>query len=144
MYIAIIADDNKKELMAQFCIAYCGILSRHNLCATHITGKYISESTGLDIETFLSGSSGGTDQIASRVSYNEIDLVFYFRSTNPDDEMFEGEKNLLRLCDVHNVPVATNIATAEALVIALDNGALDWRNLVNPISDYNKNKKRHV
>ena len=144
MYIAIIADDNKKELMAQFCIAYCGILSRHNLCATHITGKYISESTGLDIETFLSGSGGGTDQIASRVSYNEIDLVFYFRSTNPDDEMFEGEKNLLRLCDVHNVPVATNIATAEALVIALDNGTLDWRNLVNPISEYNKNKKRHI
>ncbi len=140
MYIAIIADDNKKELMTQFCIAYCGILSRHHLCATHITGKYISDATGLEIETFLAGSSGGTDQIASRVSYNEIDLVFYFRSTNPADMVYEGEENLLRLCDVHNVPLATNIATAEALVIALENGMLNWRELVNPRSDYNMRK----
>ena len=113
MYIAIIADDNKKELMAQFCIAYCGILSRHSLCATHITGKYISEATGLEIETFLAGSAGGTDQIASLISYNEIDLVFYFRSTDGEDPGYEGEKNLLRLCDVYTVPLATNIATAE-------------------------------
>ena len=141
MYIAIIADDNKKELMAQFCIAYCGILSRHHLCATHITGKYISDATGLDIETFLAGSSGGTDQIAARVSYNEIDLVFYFRSTDPSDMIYEGEQNLLRLCDVYNVPLATNIATAEALVIALDNGTLNWRDLVNPISEFNTKKK---
>ncbi len=141
MYIAIIADDNKKELMAQFCIAYCGILSRHHLCATHITGKYISEATGLEIETFLAGSSGGTDQIASRVSYNEIDLVFYFRSTDPSDMVYEGETNLLRLCDVHNVPLATNIATAEALVTALEGGMLNWRELVNPHSEYNIRKR---
>ena len=141
MYIAIIADDNKKELMAQFCIAYCGILSRHSLCATHITGKYISEATGLEIETFLAGSSGGTDQIASLISYNEIDLVFYFRSTDGDDPGYEGERNLLRLCDVYTVPVATNIATAEALISALDNGMLDWREFVNPRSEYNRKKK---
>ena len=83
MDIAIIADDNKKELMAQFCIAYCGILSRHHICATHITGKYIADATGLEIETFLAGSAGGAEQIASRISYNEIDLLFYFRSTDP-------------------------------------------------------------
>ena len=141
MYIAIIADDNKKELMAQFCIAYGGILSRHHLCATHITGKYVSDATGLEIETFLAGSSGGTEQIASRVSYNEIDLVFYFRSTESADMMYEGEANLLRLCDVHNIPCATNIATAEALVTALDNGDLNWRDLVNPHSEYNMRKK---
>ncbi len=140
MYIAIIADDNKKELMTQFCIAYCGILSRHHLCATHITGKYISDATGLEIETFLAGSSGGTEQIASLISYNEIDLVFYFRSTNPSDTVYEGETNLLRMCDVHNVPLATNIATAEALVTALENGMLNWRELVNPRSEYNLRK----
>lgn len=144
MYIAIIADDNKKELMAQFCIAYCGILSQHNLCATHTTGKYIADATGLDIETFLAGSSGGTDQIASRVSYNEIDLVFYFRSTNPEVEIFEGEANLLRLCDVHNIPLATNIATAEVLVTALGEGNLNWREFVNPRSEYNLKKRRRV
>ena len=142
MYIAIVADDNKKELMAQFCIAYATILGRHHLCATHITGKYISEATGLEIETFLAGSSGGTDQIASRVSYNEIDMVFYFRSTDPSSEVYEGEQNLLRMCDVHNIPLATNIATAEALVNALEAGSLNWRELVNPHSDYNMRKKQ--
>lgn len=142
MYIAIIADDNKKELMAQFCIAYCGILSQHSLCATHTTGRYISDATGLEIETLLAGSSGGTEQIAARVSYNEIDLVFYFRSTDPDARVWEGEENLIRLCDVHNVPLATNIATAEVLVLALGEGGLNWRELVNPRSDYNRNRKK--
>lgn len=141
MDIAIIADDNKKELMAQFCIAYCGILSRHHLCATHITGKYITDATGLNIETFLSGHSGGIEQIASRISFNEIDLVFYFRSTDPAKRISDGENNLLRLCDVYNVPLATNIASAEALVNALESGALDWRNLINPKSEYNLKKK---
>lgn len=141
MDIAIIADDNKKELMAQFCTAYCGILSRHHLCATHTTGKYISEATGLDIETFLMGSSGGMEQLSSRISFNEIDIVFYFRSTDPAKEIHEYESTLLRLCDVHNIPLATNIATAEALVIALDNGSLNWRELINPRSAYNIKKR---
>ena len=141
MYIAIIADDNKKELMAQFCIAYCGILSRHHLCATHITGKYISDATGLEIETFLAGSSGGTDQIAARVSYNEIDLVFYFRSTDNTKEHTEAEQDLFRLCDVNNIPLATNIATAEVLIMALEAGSFDWREFINPRSAYNQRKK---
>ena len=141
MEIAIIAENNKKELMAQFCIAYCGILSRHHLCATHITGKYISDATGLDIETFLSGSAGGIEQISAKISYNEIDIVFYFRSTDPAKEIHDYESTLLRLCDVHNVPLATNIATAEALVIALDNGSLNWRELINPRSNYNMKKR---
>ena len=75
MEIAIIADDKKKELMTEFCIAYCGILSKHNICATAITAKFISEATGLNIERMLAGSQGGAEQIASRVAYNEIDLV---------------------------------------------------------------------
>ena len=142
MEIAIIADNNKKELMAQFCIAYSGILGRHHLCATHITGKYISDATGLDIETFLAGSSGGVDQIAAKVSYNELDLVFYFRSTDPSKEPSEAELNLLRLCDVYNIPLATNIATAEVLVTALEAGSFNWRDFVNPRSEYNQRKKK--
>lgn len=141
MDIAIIADDNKKELMAQFCTAYYGILNRHRICATYSTGKYISEATGLDIESFLMGSSGGMEQISSRVSFGEIDIVFYFRSTDPAKEVHEPESTLLRLCDVHNVPLATNIATAEALIMALDNGSLNWRELINPRSDYNMKKR---
>ena len=132
MEIALIADDNKKELMAQFCIAYSGILEKHHLFATQATGHYISDASGLEIETFLNGSMGGKEQIASRVSFNEIDIVFYFRSTSEERIATEDEINLLRLCDMYNVPVATNIATAEALVHALERGDLDWRDIVNP------------
>ena len=142
MYIALIAEDNKKELMAQFCIAYCPILCKHHIYATHITGKYISDATGLEIETLLAGSAGGTEQIASMVSYDEIDLVFYFRNTASDMLPSEAEINLLRLCDVYNVPVATNIATAEVLVTALENGSLNWREIINPKSDYNTRKNK--
>ena len=142
MYIAIIAEDNKKELMAQFCIAYCGILCKHNLYATHTTGKYIADATGLEIETLLAGSEGGTEQIASMVSYNEIDLVFFFKNTSSDVEPTEAELNLLRLCDFYNIPVATNIATAEVLVTALEAGTLSWRDFINPRSEYNQKKKK--
>lgn len=141
MEIAIIADDTKKELMTQFCIAYCGILSKHSLCATNITGKYIAEATGLRIEKLLPGSHGGEQQITSRVAYNEIDVLLYFRSTTPRAAFNESEYNLLRMCDVHNVPVATNIATAEVLICALDHGDLDWREIVNPKSDYNRRRR---
>ena len=79
MDIAIIANDKKKELIAEFCIAYCGVLSRHNLCATATTGKYISDSTGLEIERLLSGSHGGEQQIASRIAYDEVDILILFR-----------------------------------------------------------------
>ena len=130
MEIAIIAHDLKKELMTQFCIAYCGILSKHNLCATNITAKYISEATGLEIERLLTGEQGGSHQIASRVAYNEIDVLLYFRDASSVSDYIEPDEqdmNLLRLCDLYNVPVATNIGTAEALILALDRGDLDWR-----------------
>ena len=140
MEIAIMAHDIKKELMAQFCIAYCGILSKHNLCATGITAKYISDATGLTIERLLSGDQGGEQQITSRLAYNEIDLLLFFRDTRASSEYDEVEHELLRMCDVYNIPVATNIATAEALVCALDRGDLDWREFLNPRSAYNKKK----
>jgi methylglyoxal synthase len=141
MEIAIIAHDLKKELMTQFCIAYCGMLSKHNLCATSITAKYISEATGLEIERLLSGIQGGTQQIASRISCNEIDVLLYFKDTRPDATPDEVEIELLRLCDLYNVPVATNIATAEVVITALDRGDLDWREIVNPRSAYNQRRK---
>ena len=141
MEIAIIAHDMKKELMTQFCIAYCGVLSKHRICATSITAKYITEATGLTIERLMSGEQGGEEQIASRISYNEIDLLLYFRDPRPDAQgNHKRESELLRMCDMYNVPVATNIATAEILVCALDRGDLDWRELVNPRSEYNRRK----
>ena len=127
MEIAIIAHDLKKELMAQFCIAYCGILSKHHLCATATTAKYISEATGLEIDRLMSGSQGGEEQITSRVAYNEIDILLYFRDPRPNSAHMTIENELLRACDLNNVPVATNIATAEVIVTALERGDLDWR-----------------
>ncbi len=127
MQIAIIASDKRKELMTEFCMAYCGILSRHSIYATGITGKYLAEATGLKIEMLLSGAHGGTQQIASRISYNEIDLLLYFRDPSDDNEYSNDQLNLVRMCDKQRIPVATNIATAEALILALDRGDLDWR-----------------
>lgn len=130
MNIALIAHDAKKELMVQFCIAYCGILSRHTLLATGTTGKLVAEATGLNIIKFLSGSQGGSQQIASRIGCDEIDLLLYFRDPSGAKVGEPDENVLLRLCDVHNIPVATNIATAEVLIHGLERGDLDWRDIV--------------
>ena len=132
MNIAIIAHDAKKELMVQFCIAYCGVLSRHNIVATGTTGKLVSEATGLEIVKFLSGSQGGAQQIGSRISCDEIDLVLLFRDPLNPKPSEPDERVLLNLCDVHNIPVATNIATAEVLIHGLERGDLDWRDIVRP------------
>ena len=133
MEIAIIANDKKKELMAQFCIAYYNILKKHNLCATALTGKYIYDASGLKITRLMMGEYAGEQQIAARISYNEIDCLLYFRDTSSGREYTVDELDILRLCDVNNIPVATNIATAEILICAIDRGDLDWRNYVNPM-----------
>ena len=132
MNIAIIAHDAKKELMTQFCIAYCGILSRHKLFATGTTGKLVADATGLDIVRFLCGAQGGDQQIGSLIACNEIDMLLIFSDPLDPKEHEPNVNSLLRICDVHNVPVATNIATAEALIHSLDRGDLDWRDIVNP------------
>ena len=127
MEIAIIAHDLKKELMTQFCIAYCGILSHHNICATGTTGRLVAEATGLEITRFMSGAQGGDQQIASRIQCNEIDLLLFFRDPLNAKPHEPNEASILRLCDVHNIPMATNIATAESLIMGLQRGDLDWR-----------------
>ena len=130
MKIALIAHDEKKELMVQFCIAYCGILSRYSICATGTTGKLVAEATGLEIQGFLIGSQGGDQQIAAQIAYNEIDMLLFFRDPLNPKPLEPNDMNLLRLCDMHNIPVATNIATAEMLIHGLERGDLDWRNIV--------------
>lgn len=141
MEIAIIANDTKKDLVAQFCIAYCGVLAKHNICATKMTGKIINQATGLEIEELLPGTQGGIQQITSRVTYNEIDIVIYLRDANRSVDSLMRDYALIRECDVNNVPLATNIATAETLICALDRGDLDWREIVNPKSEYNRRKR---
>lgn len=132
MNIALIAHDKKKELMAQLCIAYKGILQQHSLYATDTTGKIISENTGLDVYKFLPGRQGGAQQISARVAYNEMDLIFFFRDPLVVEDYDQDATSLIKLCDMHNIPIATNLATAEVLIHGLERGDLDWRDIVNP------------
>ena len=125
------SNDGKKELMVQFCIAYCGILAGHNLCGTKTTGKLISDATGLPVTLCLPANQGGSQQIGARIAYNEIDLVLYF--CDPDDVAGQERVNeISRLCDRYSIPFASNAATAEVLIHGLRRGDLDWRNIVNP------------
>ena len=134
MNIALMSHDRKKELMVQFCIAYCGILSKHTICATNTSGRLVAEATGLPVQLFLSHEHGGSQQIGARIAYNEFDLVLFFN--DPSNEKMAGEISYIsRLCDQNNVPFASNIATAEMLVLGLARGDLDWRMIVNPASN---------
>ncbi len=132
MNIAFIAHDMKKELMAQFCIAYKPILKNHTLFATGTTGGIIEDVTKLQIHKFLSGSQGGDQQISARIAYNEIDLVLFFRDPLSTTEYEPDVSAMCKLCDIHNIPIATNVATAEVLIKGLERGDLDWRNIANP------------
>ncbi len=133
MNIALMAHDEKKELMVQFCTAYAGILSRHSLYATNTTGHMVSEATGLQVHCFLTYAHGGNQQIGARIAYNEFDLVLFFN--DPANEERSGDVTYIsRLCDRSNIPFASNIATAEMLVLGLARGDLDWRKIVNPSS----------
>ena len=132
MRIALIAHDSRKELMAQFCTAYVRILSENDLIATGVTGKIVHDATGLPVRTLYPGGRGGAEQIAAMIGCGEVDMLLFFRDPINRKASEPNEMNLLRLCDVHNVPVATNIATAEALIMALERGDLDWREIGNP------------
>lgn len=131
MNIAIMSHNRKQELMVQFCTAYCGILSKHTVCATNATGRMVAEATGLPVNLFLSHEHGGVEQIGQRIIYNEIDMVLFFNSPL-DIDMDASVTYIAHLCDQHSVPMATNVATAELLIHGLARGDLDWREVMNP------------
>ena len=131
MNIAIMSHTKKQELMVQFCTAYCGVLSKHAVCGTNATGRMVAEATGLPVQLFLSHEHGGIEQIGQRIIYNEIDMVLFFNSPQ-DNEMDKDLRYIRILCDQHNVPLASNAATAEMLIHGLSRGDLDWRELIKP------------
>ena len=136
MNIALMAHDNKKELMVQFCIAYCGILANHTVCGTGTTARVVAEATGMPVKPFMARAHGGIQQIGARITYDEIDMVIYL--SYPKDEDDEANLSYIRrLCDEHNVPIATNLATAEMLIQGLARGDLDWREIAHPRSGKN-------
>ena len=133
MNITLMAHDKKKELMVQFCTAYKSILDKHNLSATATTGRLVAEATGLPVTLFLSHSQGGHQQVNARIAYNEIDMVLLFSDPNGMDPWEDQQiVQTIHLCDTHNVPIATNLASAEMLILGLQRGDLDWREMVKP------------
>ena len=133
MNITLMAHDKKKELMVQFCTAYKSVLMRHNLYATATTGRLVADATGLPITLFLAHSQGGHQQVDARISYNEIDLVLMFTDPNNIDPWEDQQlMHTIHLCDTHNVPLATNLASAEMLILGLQRGDLDWREMIRP------------
>jgi methylglyoxal synthase len=129
MRIALIAHDAKKKLMQNFCIAYRGILSHHKLYATATTGRLIEEVTNLNIHKHLAGHLGGMQQIGAQIEQNEIDLLIFLRDPLNPKRHEPDVNDVVKLCDMHNIPMATNLATAELLIKSLDRGDLEWREM---------------
>ena len=127
MNIGLIAHDSKKKLMQNFCIAYRGIMSKNELYATGTTGRLIEEVTNLNVHKFLAGHLGGQQQLSAHIEQNLIDLVIFLRDPLSPKSHEPDVNNVVKICDMHNSPLATNVATAELLIKALDNGDLDWR-----------------
>ena len=127
MNIGLVAHDAKKKLMQNFCIAYRGILAKNDLYATGTTGRLVEEVTNLTVHKFLSGHLGGTQQLGSQIEHNNIDLVIFLRDPLTPKSHEPDVGYIIRLCDMHNIPLATNLATAELLIKALDRGDLEWR-----------------
>lgn len=127
MNIGLIAHDSKKKLMQNFCVAYRGIMSKNELYATGTTGRLIEEVTNLNVHKFLAGHLGGEQQLSAHIEQNLIDLVIFLRDPLSPKSHEPDINNVAKICDMHNIPLATNLATAELLIKALDNGDLDWR-----------------
>lgn len=129
MNIGLVAHDAKKKLMQNLCIAYRGTLTKHELYATDTTGRLVEEVTNLNIHKYLAGHLGGTQQLGSQIEHNMIDLVIFLQDPLKPKKHEPDIFNILRLCDIHNIPLATNLATAEILIRALERGDLDWRDM---------------
>ncbi|MBQ1901331.1 MAG: methylglyoxal synthase [Lachnospiraceae bacterium] len=129
MNIGLVAHDSKKKLMQNFCIAYRGVLAKNEIYATGTTGRLVEEVTNLSIHKFLAGHLGGTQQLGAQIEHNNIDLVIFLRDPTTMKSNEPDVNNIVRICDANNIPLATNLATAELLIKSLDRGDLEWREM---------------
>jgi methylglyoxal synthase len=129
--IAFIAHDRKKDEIVNFVLAYEHVFEGHELYSTGTTGQRIMDVTNLKIHRYMSGPLGGDQQIGAMVAQDELDLILFMRDPLMAQPHEPDITALLRLCDVYGIPVATNIATAEVLVKAIDRGDFAWRALVH-------------
>lgn len=130
MNIALIAHDKKKSDIVQFVTAYKHIFAQHNLFATGTTGLRIQEATNLNITRMQSGPLGGDQEIGALIAKNEMDIIFFFRDPLTAQPHEPDVTALIRLSDVYNVPVATNMGSAEVLIRGLERGDIDWRKVI--------------
>lgn len=114
--LALIAHDAKKPEMIRFVQTHKEVLGRCQLTATGTTGKIIRQETGLDVTTVLSGPLGGDQQIGSRIASQTLDMVIFLRDPLTAQPHEPDITALLRLCDVHNIPLATNWESADILI----------------------------
>lgn len=129
MNIGIIAHDTKKKLMQNFCIAYRNILNKNDLFSTGTTGRLVEEVTNLSIHKYLAGHLGGGQQLGAQITHNQLDMVIFLRDPLSAKNHEVDVENIMKLCDIHNIPIATNLATAELLIKSLERGDLEWRDL---------------
>ncbi|EMF0110618.1 methylglyoxal synthase [Enterococcus hirae] len=135
MKIALIAHDRKKPLMIKLTTAYKTILEKHELFATGTTGGKITEATGLKVHRFKSGPLGGDQQIGAMISEDQLDLVIFLRDPLAAQPHEPDVTALIRLSDVYEIPLATNIGTAEVLLRGLEAGFLDFRTVVHELEN---------
>lgn len=129
MKIVLLADNRKNELLVNFCIAYSHILDKHELFSLFHTAKLLMDNTDLSVTGISTDIDSSLDQFASRAQYNEIDAVLYLQA--PNNNVLHRRNLLFEACDFNNIPYASNLATAEILVLAIERGDLDWRELIH-------------
>ena len=131
MKIALVAHDKKKNDIVQFTQAYKYSLEKHELFATGTTGQRIADGAGLTLHRFKSGPLGGDQQIGAMIAENKMDIVIFFRDPLTAQPHEPDILALMRLCDVYNIPLATNMGSAELLIHALERGDLKWREILH-------------
>lgn len=130
MKIALIAHDRMKDEIVRFVTAYQPVFEKHDLYATGTTGRRIMEATGLKVTRCQSGPLGGDQQIGAMIADNDMDVVIFFRDPLTPQPHEPDINALIRLCDVYKIPLATNMATAELIIHALERNELKWREFV--------------
>lgn len=131
MKIGLIGDKTKKQLMKNLCVAYAHILKKHDLYATEVTGKLIENFTNLSINKLKTGTINGLSDFQIMIEQNELDALIYLLDPEMEYSPTRSFHKVFRACDIYCIPYATNLGTAEILLLGIENGDLEWRNLYN-------------
>lgn len=141
MNIGLVAHDNKKKELAQFVFAYRNYLEKHNIYATGLTGEIVKQTSDIELTIFQPGSLGGNQEMGAMISKNQLDMLLFFRDPLTKQSHEPDHSELMRLCDVQKIPVATNMGAAEIFVLGLHRGNVGWRDVVRDTQEQDILKK---